>query len=172
MDDNERTLGVVQMFLQGVEARLFVQLRSRSKLILLQPFAHFHASIFSPFMVSLSFFFFCILRGGLSMEPSSCLSLYMCLHSVCVYAVFLSFSATCAVEQRKLTVTLLPFFFLCVISSQFLLSTDFYRRRNDDLNILFFNYFSLENNHFFLFSFFFHLSAYTLAFCAHSVRKI
>lgn len=107
------------------------------------------------------------------MELSSCLSLYVCLHSVCVYAVLLSFSATCAVEQRKLTVTLLPFFFLfCVISSQFLLSTDFYRRRNDDLNILFFNYFSLENNHFFLFSFFFHLSAYTLAFCAHSVRKI
>lgn len=136
---------------------------------------HLRISMHPSFLLlwSLSlFFFFCILRGGLSMEPSSCLSLYMCLHSVCVYAVFLSFSATCAVEQRKLTVTLLPFFFLCVISSQFLLSTDFYRRRNDDLNILFFNYFSLENNHFFLFSFFFHLSAYTLAFCAHSVRKI
>lgn len=154
MDDNERTLGVVQMFLQGVEACLFVQLRSRSKLIFLQPFAHFHGSIFSPFI---GFFFSASFAVDFLWNHPP-VFLFTCVSTLCVYAVFLSFSATCAVEQRKLTVTLLPFFFLlCVISSQFLLSTDLYRRRNDDLNILFFffTYFRLENNHFFLFSFFF-----------------
>ena len=173
MDDNERTFGVVQMFLQGVEARLFVQLRSRSKLILLQPFAHFHASIFSPFMVSLSFFFF--------LHPSRwtfygtillSFSLHVSPLGVCLRRVSLFLCHLCRRAEEAHSDSSPFFFFLCVISSQFLLSTDFYRRRNDDLNILFFNYFSLENNHFFLFSFFFHLSAYTLAFCAHSVRKI